>query len=77
MLGWFRKEPTKAKRLAERVQEGMREVGVLFLAFAPLDVALSPEPVRDSVGVLLLFVSLGALFFGGALVFEWRRQDDG
>lgn len=76
MLGWLTRQPTKARRLRDRVLEGMREVGVLFMAFASLDVALSPEPIRDSVIPLLLFLGLGMLLFGGALVFEWRRGDD-
>ena len=54
----------------------MREVGILFLAFAPLDAGLSQRSLRESAGGLLLFLGLGSFFFGGALVFEWRRRDD-
>jgi len=77
MLGWLRGRPAKARRLADRILEGMREVGVLCLAFAPLDVALSQSPLRKGAAVLLLFVGLGAFLFGGTLVFEWRRDHDG
>ena len=52
----------------------MREVGVLFLAFAPLDVALSPSP--RSAGTLLIFVGIGFFLFATALAVEWRRGDD-
>ena len=77
MLGWFREQPTKARLLADRIIEGMREIGVLFLAFAPLDAALSPGARRDSTRAFLLFVVLGAFLFGGALLFEWKRDHDG
>jgi len=76
MLRWFGNQPTRTRRLRERILEGMREVGILFLAFAPLDAGLSQRSLRESAGGLLLFLGLGSFFFGGALVFEWRRRDD-
>ena len=77
MLGWLRQHPGKARRLADRILEAMREIGVLLLAFTPLDIALNPSSVRDSAGALLLFIGVGLFLFGAALVFEWRRNDDG
>jgi hypothetical protein len=77
MLGWLRERPAKARRLADRVLELMRELGVLFLAFAPLDAGLSQRPLRESAGALLLFAGLGFFLFGAALMFEWRRDHDG
>jgi peptidoglycan/LPS O-acetylase OafA/YrhL len=57
----------------ERVEEAAREIGVLLIAFAPLDVALNDaRPFRW--WILLLFLSLGLLFFVCALVAERRRK---
>jgi hypothetical protein len=46
MLDWLRRNPEKAERLEARVLEGMREVGILFIAFAPLDLAVNPSGAR-------------------------------
>ena len=76
MLGWLRERPARARLLAERIEEGMRELGVLFLAFAPLDAVLSGRPFREYRWGLLMFLLLGILFSGVALLSEWRRGDD-
>jgi len=65
-------DQTHGKSAAERVEDAMREVGTLLIAFAPLDAALSER--REHVAVfLLLFLGLGALLFVGALVLGRRR----
>lgn len=72
MLDWLRRDPTKADRLGERVLEAMREVGILLVAFTPLDAALLPHDIRN-VGVFLAaFLGSGLLLFFGALILEWR-----
>ncbi|MDD5304148.1 MAG: hypothetical protein PHS14_13690 [Elusimicrobia bacterium] len=65
-------EKSEMKTVWERIEDGQREVGVLLIAFAPLDVALN----RHSPGnfnYLLLFLGLGAFLFVGALIQERRR----
>ena len=58
--------------IKERVEKGMREVGVLLIAFAPLDAFMkSGEPTPW--GTLVFFVVAGILLFWLALVLEWRR----
>jgi hypothetical protein len=76
MLGWLRRKPAKARLLADRILEAMREIAVLLLAFAPLDVALTPSPIRRSAGTLLIFLGLGVFLFAATLVFEWRAGSD-
>ena len=76
MLGWLRERPARARLIAERIEEGVRELGVLFLAFAPLGAVLSGRPFQDYRWALLIFIALGLLFFGVALLSEWRRGDD-
>ena len=61
------------KSAGERIEDAMREVGTLLIAFAPLDAGLS-ERKEHIVGFLLLFLGLGALLFVGALVLERRRS---
>jgi hypothetical protein len=57
-------------RARERIEEAAREIGVLLIAFAPLDAVLA-EPRR--VPTLLFFVMLGVSLFAAALVMERRR----
>ncbi len=75
MIAWLGQRPAKTRLLLDRILEGMREIAVLFLAFAPLDVALNRSS-GSSTSSLLLFVILGLFFFAGALIIEWSRTDD-
>ena len=54
-----------------RLEEAAREVGVLLIAFAPLDMAFTDR--RSSFGTAALFFAIGALCFTVALVSEKRR----
>ena len=76
MLGWLRERPARARLIVERILEGMRELGVLFLAFAPLDAALSERSFREVAGAALFFSGLGCSLYGAALVLEWRSRHD-
>jgi hypothetical protein len=58
-------------RVAERIEEAVREIGVLLIAFAPLEGTFSTSP-RAGIS-LLLFLAFGLLLFGGALLNERRR----
>jgi len=72
MLRWLRRHPAKTARFGERIVEAMREVGVLLIAFTPLDAALQPRDIHP-VGVFLaVFLGAGLLLFFGALILEWR-----
>ena len=64
-----RSEPRSVR---ERIEDGMREVGTLLLAFAPLDVGLNGAS-RDLTVPLLIFLAAGALLFVGAVALERRR----
>jgi hypothetical protein len=57
---------------AERIEDAMREIGTLLLAFAPLDAALSEGRLPASA-FLLLFLGLGLSLFVGALAMERKR----
>jgi len=70
LLRPFYEQPQKVRRIHERLLEGLREIGVLLMAFAPLDAVLvESAAVR---GTLLLFLALGCFLFGAAVVLEWR-----
>ena len=60
------------KTVQERVEDAMREVGTLLIAFAPLDAALAERPGRT--GLLLLFMAFGVLLFIGSLLIERRSS---
>jgi len=51
--------PSRARSAAERIEDAMREVGTLLIAFTPLDVALSDGRIH-ALSILLLF--LGSAF---------------
>ena len=53
------------------VEDAMREVGTLLIAFAPLDAALAERPGKT--GLLSLFMIVGVLLFIGSLLIERNR----
>ena len=56
------RNPRKKRRLRLRILEAIREVGILLMAFAPLDGALMPMPETQRQTMLIFF-------FGGILLF--------
>jgi hypothetical protein len=71
MLELLRSHPKRTIRLVERVLEGMREIAILLIVFAPLDAALLPSDIRSAAAWLLL-LGCGVLLFIAALLIEWR-----
>src|ERR1035437_7347821 len=59
----------------DRILDGLREVGLLLIAFSPLETAINRTSLRDAAGFLMLFLGGGLALFAIALVLEWRRQD--
>ena len=57
-----------------RVEEALREIGILLIALSPLDVAFGPERGDASSNLLIFFVA-GATLFSVALLLERRRRD--
>jgi uncharacterized membrane protein len=72
---WVKRNPRKAERLGSRILEALREIGMLLMAFGPLDIALSEKGLANRWGFLLLFVGGGLVLFVLALIVEWRRND--
>ena len=58
----------------ERIEEAFREIAVLFIALAPLDVALGAHGL-EAVVTGLIFVGIGIILFAGTLINERRRHD--
>jgi len=54
-----------------RIEDALREVGVLLIALTPLDVAFSDAPAP--VGTAMFFLSIGLLLFVLSLFIETRR----
>ena len=59
--------------IEERFNEILREIGVLLLAFAPLDAALGSER-QDRWSLVLLFVTFGISLIVVSLLNEQRRR---
>ncbi|MFI5361523.1 MAG: hypothetical protein ACHQ49_06095 [Elusimicrobiota bacterium] len=68
-------DKSEIKQVGERIEDAMREVGVLLIAFAPLDVALNRHSEGD-LSYLLLFLGFGTALFVGALILERKRCRD-
>ena len=66
--------PSETKSVRERVEEALREIGVLLLAFGPLDSAVTVAQGGQRPGLILIFVGLGLCFFTGSLAMERRRS---
>jgi len=75
LWSWLEKDRKKALRAGARTLEGMREVGVLLIAFAPLEAALSGEPILHHIRFLFVFLGGGFVLFGLSLLLEWRIDD--
>ncbi len=58
-----------------RLEDAIREVGTLLIAFAPLDAALAEG--SGIAGKFLSFVIVGVTLFAGSLWLERRRTHDG
>jgi hypothetical protein len=58
--------------LRQRLEDALREMGVLLFVFAPIDYILATDVSRQK-GMLLILFGLGAFFLGGALIAEYRR----
>jgi hypothetical protein len=59
-------------RAIARVEEALREIAVLFIALAPLDVFLGEDPAHAAANGFA-FVTLGLSLFVAALYVERRR----
>jgi hypothetical protein len=58
----------------ERIEEAFREIAVLFIALAPLDVALGAHGL-EAIVTGLIFVGFGIILFAGTLLSERTRHD--
>ena len=66
------------RRLVQlRIVEAMREIGILLMAFSPLDVALGSKPLAESARILAAFLLVGLVLFVLSLLGERSLNDDG
>lgn len=66
--------PSDTKTVRERIEEALREIGVLLLAFAPVDATVN-APRGLGIGFLLLFGGLGLCLLTVALHLERLRRE--
>lgn len=74
MLAWLYRDPAKTARLSARILEALREIGVLLVAFTPLDAVLLQRDIPNMALFLAAFLGSGVMLFLVALVFEWRSS---
>lgn len=72
MLKWLTRDPAKSKLVAERIAEAAREIGILLIAFTPLDFALSDHGVNVPVFAAFIIAGIGLFVLGIAI--EWRLK---
>lgn len=65
----------KLRRYTRKAAEGLREVGVLLVAFGPLEAVLGWESLENYVLFAIGTAGLGAALFAVALWIEWRYDD--
>jgi hypothetical protein len=69
-------DETRTARLWSRIEEATREIGVLLIAFAPLDAVVEFGRGEQRAGrFALAFFLAGAFLFVLAIMLEWRRGD--
>jgi hypothetical protein len=59
--------------LKMRVEEALREIGVLLITFAPLDAALVWDTPGHRTGPLI-FLAIGVIVFAVSVYLESRRE---
>ncbi len=64
-------DEARNRTVSERIEEAMREIGVLFIVFSPLDAAFSTEP--QTRGSWLPFLLIGLVLFVAAVLRERSR----
>jgi hypothetical protein len=66
----------KNRTVRLRIEEALREMGLLFMTFAPLDGAINAD--RPTVGFwALTFLALGVIVFMIGVTIERRRLNAG
>jgi len=60
------------RTLRRRIEEVLREIGVLALVFVPIDFVVAEDTPRRRAWLLFFFV-IGVSLLVGALIAEYRR----
>jgi hypothetical protein len=66
---------TRWRKVAEKTNESLREIGILLIAFVPLDFVLAGSNATSQARTLTGFFVAGVLLFVLTLVAEWRMTD--
>ncbi len=64
-------KPLLSPRVAKHIADALREIGVLLIAFAPLDITLSPSHPSPAKYVSIFLVA-GILLFAAGVAVEGR-----
>jgi len=71
---WLTGHAKKLDALAKRIIDGLLEIGILLIAFAPLDVAVNPSTAGPQAAKR--FLIYGVILFVVGLLLEWRFPHD-
>ena len=69
----LRPVPSDTRSVRERIEEAAREIGLLLMAFAPLDTAVGAAQGQKT-GSTLFSALVGLCLFVGAMAMEQRRR---
>ena len=66
--------PAKWRLARRRVVDAFYEIGILLIAFAPLDYSLDQRPFRTTWQAMVSFVLLGLAFIALSIYSEWIQE---
>jgi hypothetical protein len=75
MFGRIVTNTAKHRLVKIRILEALREVGILVIAFAPLDVVMDTAPLEVTWKRLTGSMVVGFLLFASGVIGEWRLDD--
>jgi hypothetical protein len=67
---------TRWRKAIEKISAGVQEIGILLIAFAPLESAVVGKDLAAKDHTFRNFFLVGVLLFLVSLAIEWRMTDD-
>lgn len=72
----FLSQPERKRKMLSRLMEALQEIGVLLVAFSPLDTALSDGGFKKNLSVFWVFLGLGCVVWVLGVIGEALVDDN-